>query len=172
MLLSLHKASIVLPLLRSRRYCVPWHKVSIKNVLPRFVGSYMLRNALLHAVTPRLDHVTAIQRRATRMNSASRLCLLSATRAQIERAPVACRDEFVSTLWRTHSCVPCRDSSRHLDRARIGVGRVPTRHARVRAPRIGYSCFLCDTPLARFGTDSANFPESDSRLMMSSKSHG
>jgi glutamate dehydrogenase (NAD(P)+) len=36
--------------------------------------------------------------------------------------------------WRTHSCVPCRDSSTSRV-ARQASARVPTRHARVRAPR-------------------------------------
>src|SRR5687768_2577764 len=34
-------------------------------------------------------------------------------------------------MWRTHSCVTCRDSSGHAEEA--GVGEVPTRHVRVRA---------------------------------------
>jgi len=42
-------------------------------------------------------------------------------------------------MWRTHSCVPCRDSSRHLRglrtvRRRWAPAWVPTRHRRVRAP--------------------------------------
>ena len=39
-------------------------------------------------------------------------------------------------MWRAHSCVPCRDSSRHLRVAALqaGVEKVSTRHARVRTP--------------------------------------
>src|SRR5262249_34228212 len=38
----------------------------------------------------------------------------------------------VTELWRTHSCVPRRDSSR---RTVLALARVPMRHARVRAPQ-------------------------------------
>ncbi len=41
----------------------------------------------------------------------------------------------INLTWRTHSCVPCRDSSRHLfATANQASPRVATRHARVHAP--------------------------------------
>jgi len=36
-------------------------------------------------------------------------------------------------VWRTHSCLPCRDSSRHLLTGRQASTKVSTRHAGVRA---------------------------------------
>jgi hypothetical protein len=47
--------------------------------------------------------------------------------------------------WRTHSCVPCRDSSRHLSPASSqpeASPRVATRHARVRAPLLSLACWI------------------------------
>jgi len=48
-------------------------------------------------------------------------------------------------LWRGHSCLPCRDSSRHISagatdfRGQASAG-VPTRQARVPAPQL-FFCF-------------------------------
>jgi hypothetical protein len=38
-------------------------------------------------------------------------------------------------LWRTHSCVPCRDSSRHIFADQTST-RVSMQHAGVRAPHV------------------------------------
>src|SRR5262249_55839852 len=48
-------------------------------------------------------------------------------------------------MWRTHSCVPCRDSSRRMGRAST---RVWTRHAGVRAPQLKLLALaiLCSIP--------------------------
>src|SRR5580698_9615023 len=60
------------------------------------------------------------------------------------RQPVARSvDQSPLSLWRTHSCVPCRDSYRHVfARAHEEASaRLPTRHAGVRAPLLVLSYF-------------------------------
>jgi hypothetical protein len=51
--------------------------------------------------------------------------------------------------WRTHSCVPRRDSPRRVfARQRRASAAVPTRHARVRAPRLSAALLLLALPLS------------------------